>query len=133
MLKGKKLRVPYDCSEGVDKVQNAACDKSVVQPVENCFFPACSRDTTASPFRIEIELGLVVEHKLPRNDRSRGLVVLRGSACEEHSNLVKGRKQKKKMCLQQYSHMRNALLTVMTVINKSLKNGLADVCPLTVL
>jgi hypothetical protein len=46
---------------------------------------------------------------------------------------VKGRKQKKKMCLQQYSHMRNALLTVMTVINKSLKNGLADVCPLTLL
>lgn len=133
MPKGKKLRVPCNRSEGSDHIQDSACHEGAAEPIRSCFFPACSRDTTASPFRIEIELGLLAEKNIPRKDSSRGFVVVKGSACDEHSNSVKGRKQKKKMCLQQYSHMRNALLTVMTVINKSLKNGVADVCPLTLL
>lgn len=99
--------------------------------LNKCFFPACTCQHAECRSRIELRIGIRCDASAKNGKDKHEVVVLRGIACKEHSNLVKARKQKKKLRLQQHSHMRNALVTVLAAVNKSLKRSSTDLCPLS--
>jgi len=87
--------------------------------IYRCLFPSCTCLQESSSSRIEIHLGYAVNHGMR--------VVIEGAACKQHTNFVKGRKQKRDMSLQQHSHMRNALYTLSAVLKKSCNESVNDV------
>jgi hypothetical protein len=119
-MPGKPVPTPLQCHTILHESPPGRID--VVGGEPKCLFPACKNEVSESPDSIRVRILKELQHKT----RGKFRLVIELNACSYHSHVMKARKEKKAISLQQFSHMRNALTTMHTVVSKNLSQAFSE-------